>query len=65
VYVWLSVFSGVIAFSGQFFLLGKIGDKTSTVTYGFPIVGMIEGIIFRGNWDGVPLWTKFVQIIGK
>jgi len=64
VFFWLSIASGVIAFAGYYYLMEKIGDLAATVTYGFPVVGLIEGVLFRAEWSGFLWYEKLSQIIG-
>lgn len=44
--------------------IDSIGELTAAATYGFPVVGLLEGIIFRNDWKGVSWLYRSFEIAG-
>lgn len=60
---YLALFSSCIVYALQFFLLKRVGAvRQMTVDYVTPIVGVVEGIIFRAEWAHVS-WQQIALFV--
>ena len=62
---WLGLIGSGLAFMAFFFLLGRWGaTRTSSVAYLLPVVGIILGVLVRGEEAGLPVLAGMALIIG-
>jgi drug/metabolite transporter (DMT)-like permease len=63
--VWLGLIGSGLAFMAFFFLLGRWGaTRTAVVAYLIPVVGVILGVLVRGEVVTPPVLAGMVLIIG-
>jgi len=65
VLVWMSFVGAVIVSLCIFYLIGSIGASlTSAATCGYPIVALVEGIVFLKLWSKLELGGILMQVAG-
>uniref|UniRef100_A0A7S1KRC2 EamA domain-containing protein n=1 Tax=Percolomonas cosmopolitus TaxID=63605 RepID=A0A7S1KRC2_9EUKA len=62
---YLGLASTLLAYILYFYLISTVGSgKQSMVGYLLPFFGVIEGVIFLGDWNGVPWYYCVLEVLG-